>query len=244
MPRSKRNLRGSAKVNKMELEDKESSHATDSDFDEDEDPDTIEVPGGGKNLATAVSLGTRNSSEAKDSLKELEQFTKQQQQTPSAKPMQSGMLLPAAVSQPNKAGSKIPGGLVTKGNMTPGFEMVRGGSLGGGTAGYPGLQSAAATMLGALNYPSPLGFTGMLPPNINPAQYLQQTLDMGNFSNMGLNPFLLQSLQGMGNNGSALLNQLLNQGGMHPWAGSMGPKPPHFWMSDEAKSDDLDYDLE
>lgn len=77
-----------------------------SDFDDDDDPDKIEVPGGGKDLATAAGFN----SEAKAKI-----FIKEEQPP---------MMMGAQMRLPNK----IPGGLVTKGNSQPGFEMVRGSS--------------------------------------------------------------------------------------------------------------------
>lgn len=72
--------------------------------------------------------------------------------------------------------NKIPGGLVTKGNMTPGYEMVRGGM--GGMSSMPGQymnMPPHANMMGALGYPS-MGFPGnMISSNMNSAtaQFLQ-----------------------------------------------------------------------
>ncbi|XP_026279435.1 protein strawberry notch isoform X2 [Frankliniella occidentalis] len=53
MPRTKRTVSSKKKAIKEEMSDSPSD--SDSDFDEDEDPDKIEVPGGGKDLVTAVT---------------------------------------------------------------------------------------------------------------------------------------------------------------------------------------------
>ncbi|XP_075218729.1 protein strawberry notch isoform X1 [Lycorma delicatula] len=240
MPRPKRNASKAAqKFDKIkDEEEKYSSNGSDSDFDEDEDPDTIQVPGGGKDLATAVSLNSRKDEAPQGDIKENNMKESELMKLQQLTQQQSLLQTPASQSA-NKMAGKIPGGLVTKGNMAPGFEMVRGGLGGlpaGFAAGFTGLQSAAgaAGMLGAINFP-PMGYpgmSGMLPPNINPAQFLQQSLEMGGgFPNMGLNPFLMQG------NGSTLLSQLLNQSGLHPsWAGALANKAfPLMWMNEDNK---------
>jgi hypothetical protein len=63
--------------------------------------------------------------------------------------------------------NKLPGGLVMK-DVNPGYEMVRTGSA------YHPLQSTA-NMLGALGFPPVGGYPTMLPPNINPTQFIQQS---------------------------------------------------------------------
>lgn len=221
MPRPKRTITRKIKYND-EKEDKDSSMsaASDSDFDEDDDPDKIEVPGGGKDLATAAGI---NRSEEKP--------------TVNIKPImkEDNLMLKGEMMQPPKGHplpNKIPGGLVTKGNMTPGFEVIRGGMGGMSGLGNPfvGLPSAAAAgMLGALGFPS-LGYPTMLPPSINTAQFFQQSLDLAGGYPMGLNPFLMQ-----GN--SSLLSQLLNQTTMHQgWAGGLpGKTVSQLWMNDESK---------
>lgn len=81
-----------------------------SDFDDDDDPDKIEVPGGGKDLATMTSmLNPDFKPDVKPVIKK---------ELPTNVPMLSGPQL--------RLPNKIPGGLVTKGNSAPGFEMVRG----------------------------------------------------------------------------------------------------------------------
>lgn len=76
-----------------------------SDFDDDDDPDKIEVPGGGKDLATMTNMLNHDT---KPVIKK--------------EPMMGLQMGGQQVRMPNK----IPGGLVTKGNSAPGFEMVRG----------------------------------------------------------------------------------------------------------------------
>lgn len=220
MPRPKRSITRKIKYND-DKEDKDSSMsaASDSDFDEDDDPDKIEVPGGGKDLATAAGINRMDekpSINLKPVIKEENMMFKGDLHQPKGHPL------------PNK----IPGGLVTKGNMSPGFEVIRGGMGGMSGLGNPfvGLPSAAAAgMLGALGFPS-MGYPTMLPPSINAAQFFQQSLDMAGGYPMGLNPFLMQ-----GN--SSLLSQLLNQTTMHQgWAGALpGKTVSHLWMNDESK---------
>ncbi|XP_024888211.1 uncharacterized protein LOC112465072, partial [Temnothorax curvispinosus] len=68
-----------------------------SDFDDEEDPDKIEVPGGGKDLATAAGIG---------SIKD---------EKPVDLPENSLEKTQGALNELNqKFGNKIPGGLVTK----------------------------------------------------------------------------------------------------------------------------------
>lgn len=89
---------------KEEADDVSNDDSSGSDFDDDDDPDKIEVPGGGKDLATAAGMMSDNK-------------IKQQ-----IKDETSNMSMGTQMRLPNK----IPGGLVTKGNSQPGFEMVRG----------------------------------------------------------------------------------------------------------------------
>lgn len=92
---------------KDEADDVSNEDSSGSDFDDDDDPDKIEVPGGGKDLATAAGMNSDNKlklNQIKDELKVMPQIGGSQIRLPS----------------------KIPGGLVTKGNSQPGFEMVRG----------------------------------------------------------------------------------------------------------------------
>ncbi|KAG8316949.1 hypothetical protein J6590_037294 [Homalodisca vitripennis] len=144
---------------------------------------------------------------------------------------------PASIIDLGPMPNKLPG-LVTKGNMTPGYEMVR-----GAVSGMPGQYVNMPSPGNMLNmaYP-PMGFpSNMMPPNMNPAQFLQQSLqgmggggDMGyppNLSNMGaLGQFL-----SMGN--SQFLNQLLSQG-MHPgvWPAMLPNKAvSNMWANEESK---------
>lgn len=189
-----------------------SDESSGSDFDEDEDPDKIEVPGGGKDLATVI--GNANIKDEKPLDIPLNPEDSKD----------SGAI--NALNQ--KFGGKIPGGLVTK-NATPGYEMVR----------LPGPQSVNPNFMGQnpLNQMGGLpqggpygGFPSGLPnmSGFNPAAFLQQSMgmDMNNLlggilgmsgMNMGVNPFM----------------QLLNQGAMNPnWAaGLTGKNLQQMWMN-------------
>ncbi|XP_020285283.1 protein strawberry notch isoform X5 [Pseudomyrmex gracilis] len=180
-----------------------------SDFDDEEDPDKIEVPGGGKDLATAAGIGSIKDEKPADLL-----------ENPPDK-MQGAL---SVLNQ--KFGNKIPGGLVTK-SAAPGYEMVRvGGSQGPPPGGF-----VNANQLNQLNQQMPPGGYGGFPPGLaslagfNPAAFLQSSLSgmdmnalMGSFMgmpgmNMGVNPFM----------------QLLNQSGLHPnWAGK---NVSQMWMN-------------
>lgn len=234
MPRPKRAV--TRKVNYTDVSDKEeSSPESGSDFDDDEDPDKIEVPGGGKDLATAASIST-----LKEEPKDVKVKTEGT----------SGIGTNAASNLP----SKIPGGLVTKGNSTLGFEKVRVG--GSGQTPFPFPTQGMFGGMGALGGMGAMGFfpgmAGMPQHSLNPAHLFQQSLDMGGFNPMGMNmnmnmnmnmslghmaamnPFLL------GQNG-ALLNHLLSQSGMNAamhqgWAGGLSGKTvSQLWMNDETK---------
>ncbi|XP_012288560.1 protein strawberry notch isoform X2 [Orussus abietinus] len=200
MPRPKRTAT-------KKLKDAMSDDSSGSDFDDDEDPDKIEVPGGGKDLATAA--GIANIKDEKPPI------------IPpgaAAKGLGDGNLLN------QKFGGKIPGGLVTKAT-TPGYEMVR---VGGSQGAPPGFMNA--NQMAQLNQMGPGGPYGF-PPGLaslagfNPAAFLQQTMEMGNLlggfmgmgMNMGVNPFV----------------QLLNQSGLHPnWsAGLSGKAVSQLWMN-------------
>ncbi|XP_067015400.2 protein strawberry notch isoform X2 [Anabrus simplex] len=233
MPRPKRSV--TKKVAYADVSDHEESSANSgSDFDDDEDPDKIEVPGGGKDLATAASI-----SNLKEEPKDVKVKT---EDPPPLTHSNASSNLP----------SKIPGGLVTKGNSNLGYEKVRIGG-GGGQSTFPfGGVSSLFGQLGAMGYYPGMG--GMQQPNLNTAALLQQSMDLGglnpmaamgmpmgslnhmNLPPMGLNPFLLPQ------NG-AFLNQLLNQSGINPmnamhqgWAGGLSGKTvSQLWMNDEGK---------
>ncbi|KMQ97410.1 protein strawberry notch [Lasius niger] len=179
-----------------------------SDFDDEEDPDKIEVPGGGKDLATAAGIAN-----IKD-------------EKPTDLPASPSEKTQGALNELNqKFGNKIPGGLVTK-TATPGYEMVR---VGGSQGTPPGFVNTT-NQLNQLNQLAAGGYGGF-PPGLaslagfNPAAFLQSSMDMnalmGSFMgmpgmNMGVNPFV----------------QLLNQSGIHPnWPGLSGKTVSQMWMN-------------
>lgn len=199
------------KFAKQEVSDRDSK-SSESDFDEDDDPDKIEVPGGGKDLATAFAI------------------------TPQAenKQLKDGSInnIKPKSEQNNKG--KLPSGLIMK-DVSPGYEMVR--------TPYNPLQSTA-NMLGALGFPSSVGYPSMV--TTNPAQFLQQSLEMAGltgltdpsllYANMGgINPMVLQG------NG-ALINHLMAQknpfhANQANWMNAMmnNKTLSNFWMNSDIK---------
>ncbi|XP_043289667.1 protein strawberry notch isoform X2 [Venturia canescens] len=186
-----------------------SDESSGSDFDDDEDPDKTEVPGGGKDLATAAGIA---------SIKDEKPPT-----VAPAAPLVKGQGGVSVLNQ--KFAGKIPGGLVTK-TPTPGYEMVR---VGGSQGVAPGFATQnQMNQLGQFGGAMPYGFPQSLASltGFNPAAFLQQTMEMGNIMggfmgmagmNMGINPFV----------------QLLNQSGLPPnWAaGLSGKNLSQLWMN-------------
>lgn len=206
MPRPKRT---STKRYKAEEVSEDSSAGSGSDFDDDEDPDKIEVPGGGKDLATAAGIG--GVKEEKPSI---------------PAPLIKGQGGVSILNQ--KFSNKIPGGLVTKSNAAPGYEMVRVG----GSQGTPGFMGAGGMgPVGQMPASNPYGF----PPSLaslagfNPAAFFQQTMDMSNMMGMGS----LMSLGSMTGLSPFMLQQFLNQNGMHQnWSGGLSGKAvSQLWMN-------------
>ncbi|XP_057319097.1 protein strawberry notch-like isoform X4 [Microplitis mediator] len=142
MPRPKRNAG-------KKYKDAMSDESSGSDFDDDEDPDKIEVPGGGKDLATAAGIAS----------------IKEENELPPADT--------AVKTAPSIKGGKIPEGLVTKA-PTPGYEMVRVGGSQGNPQNFPN-----ANMMNQMNQFGNTGPYGQFPPNLgqfpgfNPASLLQ-----------------------------------------------------------------------
>lgn len=211
------------KFAKQDVSDRDSK-SSDSDFDEDDDPDKIEVPGGGKDLATAYTIVPQEERQIKkennvnNSQNVKEEETKMQKRAGS-----------------DNMKNKIPAGLVMK-DVSPGYEMIRTG------ASYNPLQSTA-NMLGALGFPPTMGFNAM--PSL-PPQFLQQSLEMAGFtggladpsllySNMGgLNPLMLQG------NGS-FMSHFLSQkaAAFHPnqqnWNALNNKALSQIWMNTDFK---------
>ncbi|XP_008559956.1 protein strawberry notch isoform X4 [Microplitis demolitor] len=143
MPRPKRNAG-------KKYKDAMSDESSGSDFDDDEDPDKIEVPGGGKDLATAAGIA---------SIKE------ENESIPADTAVKTAPII---------KGGKIPEGLVTKA-PTPGYEMVRVGGSQGNPQNFPN-----ANMMNQMNQFGNTGPYGQFPPNLgqfpgfNPASLLQR----------------------------------------------------------------------
>ncbi|XP_055631316.1 protein strawberry notch isoform X2 [Toxorhynchites rutilus septentrionalis] len=91
-------------------DDRENDDSSGSDFDEDEDPDEIEVPGGGRDLATVATL------------------TKFKENIASVPPV-SGGVMSAASNVSSKSTGKIPSGLVTKTANAGHYQVIRQPSL-------------------------------------------------------------------------------------------------------------------
>ncbi|XP_046385917.1 protein strawberry notch [Ischnura elegans] len=253
MPRPKRSTTKKVGYEEKDDSDKDASSAgSGSDFDDDEDPDKIEVPGGGKDLATAAALSKTKDGEIK-------------KEEPSV--------------SSNVSTNKIPGGLVTKGNSHLGYEVIRVGGnapanqstfrspappvnpqmmgpMGGlgGLGGYGGMgplgslagMGGLGPAGGVMGFGGPGGglpgyYPGMgtLPGGMNPMQYLQQSfsgLDYGSLSQaLQMNPYLLSN--GAGGN---MMNQLMNPAFHQGWAGGLSGKTVNqLWMKDENKLNPL-----
>ncbi|XP_032679498.1 protein strawberry notch-like isoform X1 [Odontomachus brunneus] len=176
-----------------------------SDFDDEEDPDKIEVPGGGKDLATAAGIAN-----IKDEKPDL-----------SASPLAKTQGALNALNQ--KFGNKIPGGLVTK-PAGLGYEMGHVGGSQGVPPGFVGMNQLNQLSQLASGYGFPPGLATLA--GFNPAAFLQPSMDMnalmGSFMgmpgmNMGVNPFV----------------QFLNQSGIGGpnWSGLSGKAVSQMWMN-------------
>ncbi|XP_015606574.1 protein strawberry notch isoform X2 [Cephus cinctus] len=198
MPRPKRTAT-------RRYKDAMSDDSSGSDFDDDEDPDKIEVPGGGKDLATAAGIAN---------IKDEKPQPDMLDQTPLIKGQGAINILN------QKLGGKIPGGLVTK-TASPGYEMVRVGGSQGGQQGF--VNPNPLGQMGQLGAGGPYG----LPPalanlaNFNPTTFLQ-TMEMGN---------MLSGFMGMG--GMNPFVQFLSQNGPHQnWqSGLSGKAVSQLWMN-------------
>ncbi|XP_011297794.1 protein strawberry notch isoform X2 [Fopius arisanus] len=201
-----------------------SDESSGSDFDDDEDPDKIEVPGGGKDLATAAGIKEEGAGDG-------------------------GVATVKVEGNPGgnvKMAGKIPGGLVTK-PAAPGYEMVRVGGSQGTPQGFPNQAqlNQMAQFGGAPGVPPFGNFPGNL--GFNAAALFQQTMGnlMGSFMgmsdmNMGANPFLqLLNQSGLHQNWAAgLPGKAVSQ----LWANSMDPTKmmqPTIPEEDEADDEEM-----
>ncbi|XP_034947420.1 protein strawberry notch isoform X2 [Chelonus insularis] len=181
-----------------------SDESSGSDFDDDEDPDKIEVPGGGKDLATAAGIANikeENNISSPDATKNL-----------GTNAMQKG--------------AKIPEGLVMK-TPVPGYEVVRSGGSQGNMQGFSNANQM--NQMGQFGGSGPFpNFSSNLASlaNLNPAALLQ-TMDMGNFMNNVMN------MASMNMGGMNPFVQFLNNSGLHPnWASSLpGKAVSQLWMN-------------
>ncbi|XP_063244312.1 protein strawberry notch-like isoform X2 [Bacillus rossius redtenbacheri] len=216
--------RSAKKANYTDGSDRDDSST--SDFNDDEDPDNIEVPGGGKDLATAAAVGL-----LKEEVKEEPAEDGKVKPDPAPSDEATGSSAPA----PNK----VPKGLVTKGAASLGYEKVPVGASGpagndvgpsGGAAAtgmghgqgpYPPFPGSAGMMgaMGGLNFYPGMGMPGLagMPagnlgtggggagggpmPNSPEAQLFRQTMEMmgmaGMNMNMGMNPMNMNMNMGM-----------------------------------------------
>ncbi|XP_053689693.1 protein strawberry notch isoform X1 [Sabethes cyaneus] len=119
---------GSKKFSYDVDDEEENEDTSGSDFDEDEDPDEIEVPGGGKDLATVATL------------------TKLKKENTPAVSSNSAAAVMAASNVSSKSTGKIPSGLVTKTSNAGSYEVIKQPTL----LKQPGVGSSVsmATSLG------------------------------------------------------------------------------------------------
>ncbi|BES90477.1 Strawberry notch homolog [Nesidiocoris tenuis] len=215
MPRSNAKTNNKMKFNSSDLEvsDKESS-GSESDFDEEDDPDKIEIPGGGKSLASAISSTDG---------------PKRRSETPDIKPPKEILGMNSS-SGPDKG---KPMGLISK-EVNPSFRMVRGSQ-------YNPLQ-CTANMLGALSpmmgYPAMMGGN---PAQLLQSFDMAGLKGLGEahsnlmFGNMPINPMLLQQSNFL------KASYLLGQGNPHllqqqHWMNPMQNKAMNqFWMNADPK---------
>ncbi|XP_077299576.1 protein strawberry notch isoform X2 [Arctopsyche grandis] len=97
-------------------DDSPPSASDDSDFDEEDDPDNLEVPGGGKTLAAAAGLPEKPKVLPAHGLPTIK--IKPNANITSTMPV--GLTASAMFKN-----FKLPGGIVTKNNITPGYEVVK-----------------------------------------------------------------------------------------------------------------------
>ncbi|XP_058791168.1 protein strawberry notch isoform X2 [Phymastichus coffea] len=185
-----------------------SDDSSGSDFDDDEDPDKIQVPGGGKDLATAAGMNIIKDEKPNIAMGNQDIKTKE------------------GFDQP--FGSKMPVGAMGK-NVSTGQNMM---ALAGNTQGMPayfmpGNQMNHMNSMGNSLGASPGNFNFPPLPSFNTANFLQN-VDMnslmGNFMgmagmNMNMNPFM----------------QFLNQAGMNPnWMAGLANKGlSNMWMNSD-----------
>ncbi|PSN38080.1 Protein strawberry notch [Blattella germanica] len=211
MPRPKRTA--TKKVSYADVSDKEdSSPESGSDFDDDEDPDKIEVPGGGKDLATAASINTLKE-EPKDVKVKSEET--------------DGGLVTKGNSTLGYEKVRVGGS-----GQAP-FPFPAAGMFGG----MPGIGGMGAMgffpgMAGMPQHNAAQLFQQMDMSGLNPMGGMNMNMSLSHLAAM--NPFL------MSQNG-ALLNHLLGSGGMNAamhqgWAGGLSGKTvSQLWMNDESK---------
>ncbi|XP_052900926.1 protein strawberry notch [Anopheles moucheti] len=145
--------------------------STDSDFDDDEDPDEIEVPGGGKDLATVATLTKKYKTEAGSSSNIIGGIgpelgmaatgmnkTDQQQPQPPAPVQQLNKIANFVIKQPSKdsiAAAASAGGTILS-KSTPLSAMMRpssGTRLGGvGTPGTTGIGTGGSVEMSGMGY--------------------------------------------------------------------------------------------
>ncbi|XP_076254599.1 protein strawberry notch isoform X2 [Rhynchophorus ferrugineus] len=192
-----------------------------SDFDDDEDPDKIEVPGGGKDLATAATIGENRDIKLK--------------QEKDIKPdLKMGMMGPLGANNKMMTGMNM--------NIHPShYDMMRqpmGSPYGGpGNTSSMSNLAAMASMLSSLTNGPMANMFGTTPQGgaggssaasasaaaFNAAQFLQQ-MEMAAYG-MGANPYGNPFLQN-------LSTMLYNAGPMSPWSTTLSNKAvQQMWMN-------------
>lgn len=160
-----------------------------SDFDDDDDPDKTEVPGGGKDLATAATIKSTFVDEKPPSTSVNTNLTKPLE--PTSKMNANNMGYPKNLGGMNNWMGAMMG--------NPFMNLAQGSSN-----------------MNNMMFPQNMPYPGMMPPNINQAQFLQGMGGVGSAGMMDGNAatnFLLQALMSNGGNNAALISQLLSSGG-------------------------------
>ncbi|XP_014249419.1 protein strawberry notch-like [Cimex lectularius] len=225
MSRNKTNRKSKFGNSKQDVSDRE-SNGSESDFDEDDDPDKIEVPGGGKDLATAFAINAQE---------DRPQIKLENDEIDFKNNAKLGMN--SNINQGNKA--KLPSGLIMK-DISPGFEIVR-----SEPPYLTGSLQPSAAMLGSLGFPTTQ--MGAYHPSMsNNAQLMQQSLDLAKLGLPANDPLLYGNITGlnlnqmlMSGNGS-FLNHFLGPKstflGQHNWFNAFSNKAfPQNWLNADNK---------
>ncbi|XP_050314396.1 protein strawberry notch isoform X2 [Anthonomus grandis grandis] len=213
-----------------------------SDFDDDEDPDKIEVPGGGKDLATAATIGEnrdlklKQEKDVKPDVKigpagTMAMNSKMMQGIPGINMHPSPYdMMRQPMGPPYGGGQGAPNSTANMGNLAAMASMLS--SLTGGPMG---------NMFGVGAQGGP-GASGSASAAFNAAQFLQQ-MEMAAFG-MGGNPYsnpFLQNLSAMLYNTNPMAawgGQLSNKAVQQMWMNQMDNKQMHHHQEEEEVDDE------